>query len=167
VDIPIVIYNIPGRSVVDMSVETMARLAKLPNIVGVKDATADLVRPMLTRLAIGPEFRQLSGEDATVVPFLAQGGHGCISVTSNVAPRQCAELHDAWAKRDLDTVMAINERLMPLHKALFIEASPGPVKYAASLLGRCAGELRLPLVEPTEPTRQRVREAMTSAGLLN
>ena len=167
VDIPIVIYNIPGRSVVDMSVETMARLAKLPNIVGVKDATADLVRPMLTRLAIGAEFRQLSGEDATVVPFLAQGGHGCISVTSNVAPRQCAELHDAWAKRDLDTVMAINERLMPLHKALFIEASPGPVKFAASLLGRCTEELRLPLCEPTEPTRQRVREAMTSAGLLN
>jgi 4-hydroxy-tetrahydrodipicolinate synthase len=167
VDIPIVIYNIPGRSVVDMSVDTMARLAKLPNIVGVKDATADLVRPMLTRLAIGAAFRQLSGEDATVVPFLAQGGHGCISVTSNVAPRQCAELHDAWAKRDLDTVMAINERLMPLHKALFVEASPGPVKFAASLLGKCTAELRLPLCEPTEGTQQVVRKAMTSAGLLN
>ncbi len=166
-DIPIIIYNIPGRSVVDMSVETMARLAKLPNIVGVKDATADLARPMLTRLAIGKDFCQLSGEDATVVPFLAQGGHGCISVTSNVAPRQCAELHDAWARRDLDTVMAINERLMPLHKALFAESSPGPVKYAASLIGRSSAELRLPLCPPTEATRQKVREAMTSAGLLN
>jgi 4-hydroxy-tetrahydrodipicolinate synthase len=166
-DIPVIIYNIPGRSVVDMSVETMARLAKLPNIVGVKDATADLVRPMLTRMAIGKDFCQLSGEDATVVPFLSQGGHGCISVTSNVAPRQCAELHDAWAKRDLDTVMSINERLMPLHKALFVEASPGPVKYAASLLGRGGSGLRLPLVEPTDATRQKVKEAMISAGLLN
>jgi 4-hydroxy-tetrahydrodipicolinate synthase len=167
VDLPIIIYNIPGRSVVDMSVETMARLAALPNIVGVKDATADLVRPMLTRLAIGTAFCQLSGEDATVVPFLAQGGHGCISVTSNVAPRQCAELHDAWAKRDLDAVMTLNERLMPLHKALFVESSPGPVKFAASLLGRCTGELRLPMCEPGEATRQQVRKAMTSAGLLN
>jgi 4-hydroxy-tetrahydrodipicolinate synthase len=166
-DLPIFIYNIPGRSVVDMSVETMARLAKLPNIVGVKDATADLVRPMLTRLAIGKDFCQLSGEDATVVPFLSQGGHGCISVTANVAPRQCAELHDAWAKRDLDTVMAVNERLMPLHKALFVEASPGPVKYAASLLGRAGAALRLPLCEPTDATKAKVKEAMTSAGLLN
>jgi 4-hydroxy-tetrahydrodipicolinate synthase len=122
---------------------------------------------MLTRLAIGKDFCQLSGEDATVVPFLSQGGHGCISVTANVAPRQCAELHDAWARRDLDTVMAVNERLMPLHKALFVESSPAPVKYAASLIGRSSGELRLPMVEPTDATRQKVRDAMTSAGLLN
>lgn len=167
VDIPIIIYNIPGRSVVDMSVETMARLAKLPNIIGVKDATQDLVRPMLTRLAIGPNFCQLSGEDATVVPFLAQGGHGCISVTANVAPRLCADLHAAWARRDLDTVMALNERLMPLHKALFIESSPAPVKYAASLLGHCRAELRLPLCEVTEATKAQLRQAMSDAGILN
>ena len=167
VDLPIVIYNIPGRSVVDMSVETMARLAKLPNIVGVKDATQDLVRPLVTRLAIGADFCQLSGEDATVVPFLAQGGHGCISVTSNVAPKLCADLHDAWRRGDLETVTMLNERLMPLHAALFVESSPGPVKYAASLLGRSSAELRLPLCEVSEATTRRVREAMTAAGLLN
>ena len=167
VDLPILIYNIPGRSAVDMSVETMARLAELPRIVGVKDATQDLARPMLTRLAIGPGFCQLSGEDITVVPFLAQGGHGCISVTANVAPRLCAELHAAWAARELDKVTALNERLTPLHRALFVESSPGPVKYAVSLLGRCAAELRLPLCEVAESTKQRVRAAMQSAGLLN
>jgi len=167
VDIPIIIYNVPPRTAVDMSVETMARLAKLPRIVGVKDATADLTRPMLTRIAIGPKFCQLSGEDGTIVPFLAQGGHGCISVTSNVAPRLCAQLHDAWQKRDLDTVNALNERLMPLHKALFVETSPGPVKYAASLLGRAAPEARLPLCEIADRSKEAVRSAMTSAGLLN
>lgn len=166
-DIPILIYNIPGRSIVDMSVETMARVAKLPNIVGVKDATADLVRPAKTRAAIGRDFAQLSGEDATVVPFLAQGGHGCISVTSNVAPRACADLHEAWRRRDLDSVERINDRLMPLHQALFIEASPGPVKYAASLLGHCENRLRLPLVSVTPATEERVREAMAHAGLIN
>lgn len=166
-DIPILIYNIPGRSIVDMSVETMARVAKLPNIVGVKDATADLVRPAKTRAAIGRDFAQLSGEDATVVPFLAQGGHGCISVTSNVAPRACADLHEAWRRRDLDAVVRINDRLMPLHQALFIEASPGPVKYAASLLGHCENRLRLPLVSVTPATEERVRAAMAHAGLIN
>jgi len=166
-DIPILIYNIPGRSIVDMSVETMARVAKLPNIVGVKDATADLVRPAKTRAAIGRDFAQLSGEDATVVPFLAQGGHGCISVTSNVAPRACADLHEAWRRRDLDAVERINDRLMPLHQALFIEASPGPVKYAASLLGHCENRLRLPLVSVTPATEERVRAAMAHAGLIN
>jgi 4-hydroxy-tetrahydrodipicolinate synthase len=167
VDIPIIIYNVPPRTAVDMSVETMARLAKLPRIVGVKDATADLTRPMLTRIAIGPKFCQLSGEDGTIVPFLAQGGHGCISVTSNVAPRLCAQLHDAWQKRDLDTVNALNERLMPLHKALFVETSPGPVKYGASLLGRAPAETRLPLCEIADRSKEAVRSAMTSAGLLN
>jgi 4-hydroxy-tetrahydrodipicolinate synthase len=167
VDIPIVIYNVPGRTAVDMTVETMARLAKLPRIVGVKDATADLTRPMLLRLAAGPDFCQLSGEDATVVPFLSQGGHGCISVTSNVAPRLCAELHDAWAKRDLDTVMTINERLTPLHKALFVETSPGPVKYGAELLGRASAAARLPLCEIAAASKERVKAAMVHAGLLN
>ena len=112
VDLPIIIYNIPGRCVVDMTVETMARLAKLPNIVGVKDATNDLVRPLKTRLAIGPEFCLLSGEDATITAFLAQGGHGCISVTANVAPRLCSQMHAAWQKGDLATVWKIRDRLL-------------------------------------------------------
>jgi 4-hydroxy-tetrahydrodipicolinate synthase len=167
VEIPIVIYNIPGRSIVDMSVETMARLAELPNIVGVKDATADLQRPAKTRLAIDADFTQLSGEDATVVPFLAQGGHGCISVTANIAPRLCSELHEAWQGGDLATVNRINDRLMPLHEALFVESSPGPVKYGASLLGLCENRLRLPLVTVTAGTETRVRDAMVHAGLIN
>jgi 4-hydroxy-tetrahydrodipicolinate synthase len=166
-DLPIVIYNIPGRSVVDMSVETMARLAKLPNIVGVKDATADLMRPAKTRAAIGKDFVQLSGEDGTVVPFLAQGGHGCISVTANVAPRPCADLHEAWQRGDLDTVTQINDRLMPLHQALFVETSPGPVKYAASLLGHGENRLRLPMVCVMPETEKAVRDAMSHAGLIN
>jgi len=167
VDIPIIIYNIPGRCIVDMSVETMARLAELPNIVGVKDATADLVRPARTRAAIDGDFAQLTGEDATVVPFLAQGGHGCISVTSNVAPRLCADLHAAWKRRDLDRVTELNDRLMPLHQALFIESNPSPVKYAAKLLGHCDDEVRLPLVRTQPATQEKVRSAMVHAGLLN
>jgi len=166
-DFPILIYNIPGRCIVDMTVETMQRLAELPNIVGVKDATADLVRPALTKAAIGEDFAQLSGEDATIVPFLAQGGHGCISVTSNVAPRLCAELHAAWRRRDLDRVEEVNSRLMPLHKALFEESSPAPVKYAASLLGQCENELRLPMVSIRPETEAKVKTAMVHAGLLN
>lgn len=167
VDIPIFIYNIPPRSVIDMSVATMARLAKLPNIVGVKDATMDLARPLRTRLAIGPEFRQLSGEDITCVAYLAQGGHGCISVTANVAPRLCAELHDAWQRGDLETVSEVNDRLAPLHDAMFCEASPGPVKYAAFLLGRARAETRLPLCEIAAESKERVAAAMRGAGLLN
>jgi 4-hydroxy-tetrahydrodipicolinate synthase len=167
VDIPIFIYNIPPRSVVDMTVATMARLAKLPNIVGVKDATMDLARPLRTRLAIGPEFCQLSGEDITVAAFLAQGGHGCISVTANAAPRLCAALHDAWQRGDLATVQQTSDRLAPLHDAMFCEASPGPVKYALSLLGRCHPETRLPLYEIASESKDRVGQAMRSAGLLN
>lgn len=167
VDIPIVIYNIPPRSVIDMSVETMARLAELPNIVGVKDATADLVRPIKTRLAIGPDFTQMSGEDASIVPYLSQGGHGCISVSANVAPRPLAEMHDAWADGDWDTVREINDRLTPLHDALFCEASPGPVKYAASLLGLCEPTARLPIYEIADSSKKRVEDAMRHAGLLN
>jgi 4-hydroxy-tetrahydrodipicolinate synthase len=167
VEIPIFIYNIPGRSVVDMSVATMARLAKLPNIVGVKDATADLTRPLRTRLEIGPEFCQLSGEDATVVGFLAQGGHGCITVTGNVAPAQSAQLHAAWQAKDWAAVERLRDQLMPLHHAMFLEASPAPVKYAASLLGLCSEETRLPIVPVTEPTRVAIREAMVKAGVLS
>jgi len=167
VDLPIIIYNIPPRSVVDMSVETMARLAELPNIVGVKDATGDLTRPMKTAMAIDNGFCQLSGEDATALPFLAGGGDGCISVTANVAPRACAEMHKAWRERDVDTAMELQDRLMPLHVALFCEASPGPVKYAASLLDKCTPDTRLPLCEISEASKQTVREAMVHAGLLN
>ena len=164
-DLPIVIYNIPGRCIIDMSVDTMARLAKLPNIVGVKDATADLARPLATRIAIGPKFCQLSGEDATALPFLAQGGHGCISVTSNIAPRLCADMHEAWASGDLKSAMAVNERLMPLHQALFCETSPGPVKYAASLMGFCSAETRLPWAEIAEASKERVKRALGQVRL--
>jgi 4-hydroxy-tetrahydrodipicolinate synthase len=165
--IPIVIYNIPPRSVVDMSVATMARLAKLPRIVGVKDATMDLARPLKTKLAIGAKFCQLSGEDATALPYLAQGGHGCISVTANVAPRLCSDMHKAWADRDLATAMTLNERLMPLHDALFCETSPGPVKYAASLLGLCEPTARLPICEIAAESKEKVAGALRTAGLLN
>lgn len=166
-NLPIFIYNVPPRSAVDMSVDTMARLAKLPRIVGVKDATADLARPIRTKLAIDKEFVMLSGEDGTALPFLAQGGTGCISVTSNVAPRLTAEMHRAWRGGDLKKAMQINERLMPVNDALFCETSPGPVKYAASLLGRSSDELRLPLAPIAEASRQKVKAAMTKAGLIN
>ena len=166
-DIPIIIYNVPPRSAVDMNVETMARLAKLPRIVGVKDATADLARPIRTKLAIDKEFCMLSGEDGTALPFLAQGGVGCISVTSNVAPRLTAEMHKAWREGDLKHAMKINERLMPVNDALFCETSPGPVKYGASLLGRSSDELRLPLAPISDASREKVRAAMTKAGLIN
>ncbi len=165
--LPVLIYNIPPRSIVDMSVETMARLAELPNIVGVKDATQDLARPILTRLAISGDFCQLSGEDGTAVPYLAAGGDGCISVTANVAPRLCAEMHRAWRERDIDTCLKIQDRLMPLHSAMFCESSPGPVKYAASLLDLCSPETRLPLTEIAESSKQQVRAAMIEVGLIN
>ena len=145
----------------------MARLAEMPNIVGVKDASADAMRPMRTSMQIGHEFAQLSGEDGTIVPFLAGGGDGCISVTANVAPRACSELHTAWQSRDLDTVLDLQKRLMPLHISMFCEASPGPVKYAASLLGKCTDEVRLPLCEISDSSKAQVRDAMQSAGLLN
>jgi 4-hydroxy-tetrahydrodipicolinate synthase len=167
VDLPIVIYNIPGRSSVDMSNATMARLAKLPNIVGVKDATNDLTRPLKMRVEIGPEFSLLSGEDGTAVAYLAQGGDGCISVTANVAPSLCAKMHEAWQKGDVATVRRINERLIPLHEALFAETSPAPVKYAASLIGRCTPEVRLPLCQTAPATQERVAAAMRGAGLIN
>jgi 4-hydroxy-tetrahydrodipicolinate synthase len=167
VDLPIIIYNIPPRSVVDMSVETMARLAKHRNIIGVKDATANLARPLHTRRACGDDFCQLSGEDHTALSFNAAGGHGCISVTANVAPRQCSEMQTAWAQGRLKDAMAIQHRLVPLHDALFSETSPGPVKYAASLLGKTTERCRLPLAPLMEPTRARVKAAMTEVGLLN
>ncbi|MXP63254.1 4-hydroxy-tetrahydrodipicolinate synthase [Roseomonas sp. M0104] len=167
VDLPIIIYNIPPRSVIDMSVETMARLAKHPNIVGVKDATANLTRPLHTRLACGPDFCQLSGEDHTALAFRAAGGVGCISVTANVAPRLCARMHAAWEAGQIQEAMEIQDRLTPLHDAMFCETSPGPVKYAASLLGYSSARCRLPLAPVGDANRARVKAAMVAAGLLN
>lgn len=166
VDIPLVIYNIPGRSVINISVETFVRLGKIPNIVGVKDATADLARPLQIRTAMGSSFCQLSGEDATATAFLAQGGVGCISVTSNVAPKLCSQMHAAWAKGDLETCFAIRDKLAPLHEALFVESNPVPVKYALSRLGKCQPGVRLPLVEMTDASKAKVDAALRFVGLL-
>ena len=166
-DLPLIIYNIPSRSVIDMSVETMARLARHPNIVGVKDATANLARPLHTRRACGAGFAQLSGEDHTVLPFLAAGGHGCISVTANIAPRHCADLHAAWSQGRIAEAIALQDSLLPLHDALFCESNPGPVKYAASLLGHTSAHTRLPLAPISDTARARVRAAMIEARVLN
>jgi 4-hydroxy-tetrahydrodipicolinate synthase len=167
VDLPVVVYNIPGRSVVDISVETMARIAKLPNIVGVKESTGDVSRITKHRLLIGEGFCQVSGEDYLALAQMAAGADGCISVTANVAPRQLSQMHLACQRGDYAAARAIHERLAPLHEALFVETSPAPVKYAASLLGKCVPDIRLPLVEPGEATRARVKAAMVHAGLLN
>ena len=167
IGIPIFIYNIPGRSVIDMSVETMARLYELKNIAGVKDATANLARTSLQRQAMGPDFIQLSGEDATALGFMAHGGHGCISVTSNVAPRLCAEMQEACLKGDYASALKVQDRLMPLHTNLFIETNPSPVKYAASVLGLMQDDVRLPMIPVSEGTKQAVRSAMVHAGLIN
>jgi 4-hydroxy-tetrahydrodipicolinate synthase len=167
ISIPIIIYNIPGRSVIDMSVDTMKRLFELKNIAGVKDATANMVRVSQQRAEIGPDFNQLSGEDGTALGFNAHGGHGCISVTSNVAPRLCAEFQGACLRGDYATALALNDKLMPLHLALFIETNPSPAKYALSVLGRCTDSVRLPLVLLEEKTKAAVRDAMVHAGLIN
>jgi 4-hydroxy-tetrahydrodipicolinate synthase len=167
IGIPIIIYNIPARSVIDMSVDTMKRLFELRNIAGVKDATANVVRVSQQRAAMGPDFNQLSGEDATALGFMAHGGHGCISVTSNVAPRLCAEFQDACLKGDYSAALQLQDKLMPLHTALFIETNPAPAKYALSVLGKCAETVRLPMVPVAEKTRGSVRDAMVHAGLIN
>lgn len=163
--LPIVLYDVPGRTVVKIDVDTQARLAKLPRIVGVKDATGDLTRPIRTKLSCAEPFAQLTGEDALIVPFLAQGGDGCISVTSNIAPGLCVDLYHAWNRKDFATVQNINERLFPLHDALFSETSPGPVKYAASQLGICDYELRLPMVPIAAANERRVDAAMLALSL--
>jgi len=167
VGIPILIYNIPGRSVIDMSVETMARLFELKNIVGVKDATGKVERVSAQRQAMGPDFIQLSGEDGTALAFMAHGGHGCISVASNVAPRLCAEFQEACLAGDYAKALAYQDRLFPLHSNLFAEPNPQPAKYALSLLGKMSNELRLPLVPATPATEALVRKAMEHAGLIN
>jgi 4-hydroxy-tetrahydrodipicolinate synthase len=165
--IPVILYNVPGRTVASLNNETVARLAELPRIIGIKDATGDITRPVKTRALCGDTFRQLTGEDGNVLAFLAVGGHGCISVTSNIAPGLCAQLHDAWAKGDLATAQMLNDKLMPLHDAMFCETSPGPVKYAASLLGLCRYELRLPMVAISKANEKIVEDALTQAGLLS
>ncbi|MBM3484549.1 MAG: 4-hydroxy-tetrahydrodipicolinate synthase [Alphaproteobacteria bacterium] len=166
VDIPILIYNIPPRSVVNMTVDTMARLSKLKNIKGVKDATADLTRPTQMRIAAGPGFCQMSGEDGTALAFFAQGGHGCISVSSNVAPRQCVEVYKAWESGNAQKALELFTRLMPLHDVMFVETNPMPVKYAASLMGKCAGDMRLPLVPPLPASKERIEKVMRELGLV-
>ncbi len=168
VDIPIFVYNVPGRTVANISVETLARLSNdCKNIIGTKDASADLTRPSRQRLASGKDFIQLSGEDGTALGFNAHGGVGCISVTANVAPRLCSALQEATLKGDYAAALTLQDRLMPLHHAMFVETSPGPVKYAASLLGLCEPDARLPMVPVVESTKKAVREAMIHAGLLN
>jgi len=166
-DLPIIIYNIPGRSAVDMSPETMGELARLPRIIGVKDATADLARVCTQRIACGPDFLQLSGEDATAHGFNAQGGRGCISVTANVAPRLCAEMQEATLAGDYIRALELQDRLMPLHRAIFIEPGVAGAKYGLSVLGRAAPDVRLPL-SPLQPaTRTKIEAAMRHAGLIN
>lgn len=167
IGIPIIIYNIPPRSIVDMSVDTMARLYELKNIVGVKDATGNIVRVSQQRQAMGPDFIQLSGEDATALAFNVHGGHGCISVSSNVAPKACAEFQNACLAGDYATALTYQDKLFPLHSALFVEPNPAGPKYALSVLGRMTDEVRLPMVPTTEPTRAIIRKAMAFAGLTN
>ena len=166
-EIPIIVYNIPGRSAVDLHVETLGRLSQLPRIIGLKDATGDLARVSLQRQASGRDFIQLSGEDMTALAFNAQGGSGCISVTANAAPAECAQFQKCCQDGDYIGALAWQDRLMPLHRALFLESSPAPVKYALSLLGKCAAELRPPLVEIQSQTREEVATAMRHAGILN
>ncbi len=165
-NIPIIIYNIPGRSIVDMSIETMIELSKIKNIIGVKDATNDLFRPLLTRKKMINEFCYLSGEDGTALAYLAQGGHGCISVTANVAPKLCSEMHIAWQESNISKAQEINLKLSSLHNALFIESSPGPVKYAASLLGLCNENTRLPLSQIKDDTKKAVKNCLQELQLL-
>jgi 4-hydroxy-tetrahydrodipicolinate synthase len=167
IGIPIIIYNIPARSVVDMSVDTMKRLFELKNIAGVKDATANMVRVSQQREALGPEFNQLSGEDATALGFMAHGGHGCISVTSNVAPRLCAEFQGACLRGDYGAALKLQDKLMPLHQNLFIETNPAPAKYALAVLGKCTDTVRLPMVPLSDKSKTAVRDAMVHAGLIN
>jgi 4-hydroxy-tetrahydrodipicolinate synthase len=168
--IPIIIYNIPPRSVVDMSVDTMARLFELKNIIGVKDATANLDRVTQQKNKMGDEFVQLSGEDGTALEFNLRGGNGCISVTANIAPKLCSEFQEASLAKNNNNLISkakqINEKLLPLHNSLFIESNPSGVKYGASLLGLCSEEVRLPLVKTTAPTKKIVKSAMSRAGLL-
>lgn len=166
VSLPVVMYNVPGRTGVNMSVETIGRLAELPRIIGIKDATPDLMRPLKIRAAVRDDFSVLSGEDGTVVAFLAHGGDGCISVASNIAPKLYAGLHKAWADKDWPEICRLRDLLAPLSEAMFVETNPCPVKYAASLLGYGDGSLRLPLWEISDKSKETVKAAMQAAGVL-
>lgn len=166
VQLPVLVYNVPGRTSVDISNEILARLAVLPNIVGIKDATADLTRASLQRLACGEDWVMLSGDDGSALGYMAHGGHGCISVTANVAPEQCAAFYDAAMAGDWAGALQGQDRLVRLHKALFSDASPAPTKYALAHLGLCAEDVRLPIVPASEASRREVLEAMREAGVL-
>jgi 4-hydroxy-tetrahydrodipicolinate synthase len=163
--LPIILYNVPGRTGVDLSVESVIRCAGLKRVAGIKDASVDLSRPLAIRVALGDEFIQLSGEDATVAAYLAQGGHGCISVTANVAPRICADLHINWQQKNWKGFEKARDALLLLHKYLFAETNPSPAKYCLSRLGKCSEETRLPLVPVTPATRAKLDEAMEFAGI--
>jgi 4-hydroxy-tetrahydrodipicolinate synthase len=167
IGIPILMYNIPGRSIIDMSVDTMSRLFELKNIAGVKDATSNMARVSQQREVLGPDFNQLSGDDATTLGFMAHGGHGCISVTSNVAPRLCAEFQGACLRGDYGAALKLQDKLLPLHLNLFIEPSPAPAKYALSLIGKCADAVRLPMMALSDKSKPVIRDAMVHAGLIN
>ena len=164
--LPIIIYNIPGRSIVDMTIDTMSVLSKISNIVGVKDATNDLFRPLLTQTKIQKDFCYLSGEDGTALAYLAQGGQGCISVTANIAPKLCSDMQNLWRERKINLAQDINIKLSKIHHVLFIESSPGPVKYAAELLNLCSAETRLPLVPIKDSTKALVKECLVEIGLI-
>jgi len=166
-DLPIVVYNVPGRTVIDIDAATVARIATLDNVVGIKDATGDMARVSAHRRMIGADFVQLSGDDPTALGFNATGGIGAISVTSNVAPELCAQFQNATLAGDWETARALNDKLLPLHQALFTSSSPGPSKYAMSVLGVMNTELRLPLTEPNEASKAAVRKALVIAGLLD
>ena len=167
VDVPVIVYDIPGRSIVRVNDNTLAKLASdYANISGIKDATADLARPTILHNMLGNTFTQLSGEDATALPYLAAGGHGCISVTANIAPKLLSDMHASWWAGDIAAAQLIHQKLLPVHEAMFCEASPGPVKYAASLLGICADEVRLPLCEIADSSKSQVNDALVGAGLL-
>ena len=164
--LPIIIYNIPGRSMVDMTIDTMSVLSNISNIVGVKDATNDLFRPLLTQTKIQKDFCYLSGEDGTALAYLAQGGQGCISVTANIAPKLCSDMQNLWRERKINLAQDINIKLSKINHVLFVESSPGPVKYAAELLNLCSAETRLPLVSIKDSTKALVKECLVEIGLI-
>ena len=166
-DLPIIIYNIPGRSVIDMTVQTMAKLSKLNNIIGVKDATGDVGRVSDTRAACGKDFVQLCGNDDIALGFNAHGGQGCISVIANIAPKLSAKFQSAMMSGDYAAALELQDKLLPLHRAAFLEPNPCPTKFALAVLGRCDGELRLPLVEITDETKDQMIKALNHAGLMN
>ena len=165
-DLPIVLYNVPGRTGTEISVETILKLAELPRIVGLKDATADTSRTTQIKSVVKAGFSVLSGEDALAGAFLAQGADGCVSVTANIAPKECAAFQNAWVAKDMAVFASLQNQLMPIHKALFVESSPAPVKYAASVLGLCSDEVRLPLVAASAKARSAVDDALRQSGLL-